>query len=448
MDYHALAQRMLENEAFRQQIAPRDARNANARIELLALALLQQHRAPQPQPSATPTVVGPPILQHGGMRGLDSLARPSAPPLLTGAEVPYIALLRTAGLTPALPGLAGHGGAESELFPRSFLQATPAPPPAYAPFHFVGPHHAGLDDGLSPLPGLIAARPFPLSTPEPIPSLDQPPPPPHQPLAQLAAAEQQQQIMMMMMMMAEPAEDDGSNIDEGPGELAQRMGLRWNERTPCSKCARTFSSRYHAQKHFMRVHYKGKKRHVCTRCHRKAFAVKEDLTTHQKACGRVYLCACGLRLGSRPTLVRHCALRSHEPVSLHGFDADDVPAPPPLAGASTSGSWADGAAELPVAAGSSLLGVAGSAAQPELAHHPVTAPPLLPMPSASFFSADAPLMPMAQAPPAGHARSGLAAQHADRHGDALQSHCFDGSMHAAPGLGIVEELAAILSTTK
>ena len=74
--------------------------------------------------------------------------------------------------------------------------------------------------------------------------------------------------------------------------------------------------RYQAKKHYLRRHFAGDKPFACTKCHKKRFVVKEDLTMHMKSCGNVYVCNCGIRLCSLGALKRHCKHFNHEPTSL------------------------------------------------------------------------------------------------------------------------------------
>lgn len=93
---------------------------------------------------------------------------------------------------------------------------------------------------------------------------------------------------------------------------------RWDEPVKCQVCPRVFSTKYQAKKHFLRRHFVGEKRFVCSRCQKKSFSVREDLTMHYKACGRIFICSCGLQLRSQATLKRHCKHTSHEPTSWEG----------------------------------------------------------------------------------------------------------------------------------
>mmetsp|Transcript_12027 Transcript_12027/g.30273 ORF Transcript_12027/g.30273 Transcript_12027/m.30273 type:complete len:404 (+) Transcript_12027:171-1382(+) len=101
---------------------------------------------------------------------------------------------------------------------------------------------------------------------------------------------------------------------------------RWDEPVKCQVCPRVFATKYQAKKHFLRRHFMGEKRFFCSRCNKKSFAVREDLTMHFKACMRMFVCSCGLQLRSQATLKRHCKHTAHEPTSWEG-----VPVPPTAA---------------------------------------------------------------------------------------------------------------------
>jgi len=94
---------------------------------------------------------------------------------------------------------------------------------------------------------------------------------------------------------------------------------RWDEPVKCNVCPRVFATKYQAKKHFLRRHYQGEKQFMCTRCNKKSFTVREDLTMHLKACGRMFVCSCGLHLRSQATLKRHCKHTGHEPTSWDGI---------------------------------------------------------------------------------------------------------------------------------
>ena len=83
----------------------------------------------------------------------------------------------------------------------------------------------------------------------------------------------------------------------------------------CQDCGKMFATKYQAKKHYLRRHFSGDKPFACSKCHKKRFVVKEDLTMHMKSCGNVYVCKCGIRLCSLGALKRHCKYFEH--VSYH-----------------------------------------------------------------------------------------------------------------------------------
>ncbi|KAG8466132.1 hypothetical protein KFE25_001888 [Diacronema lutheri] len=89
----------------------------------------------------------------------------------------------------------------------------------------------------------------------------------------------------------------------------------WNAPVQCSACPKIFATKYQAKKHFLRRHFQGERRFACTRCNLKAFAVKEDLTTHMKTCGRTFACSCGARPRSLAALNKHCTQSGHTPAA-------------------------------------------------------------------------------------------------------------------------------------
>lgn len=99
---------------------------------------------------------------------------------------------------------------------------------------------------------------------------------------------------------------------------------KWDKDAVCEICPRKFATKYQAKKHFLRRHFTGEKEHLCERCRKKAFAVREDLTMHLKACGRVFACSCGLQLRTQSTLKRHCKLTHHEPLAWDGVLAEQL----------------------------------------------------------------------------------------------------------------------------
>jgi hypothetical protein len=93
----------------------------------------------------------------------------------------------------------------------------------------------------------------------------------------------------------------------------------------CQDCNKEFATKYQAKKHYLRRHFQGDKPFACTKCNKKRFVVKEDLTMHMKSCGNVYVCTCGIRLCSLGALKRHCKYFSHEPESYEPKPEPSVP---------------------------------------------------------------------------------------------------------------------------
>jgi DNA-directed RNA polymerase subunit RPC12/RpoP len=50
----------------------------------------------------------------------------------------------------------------------------------------------------------------------------------------------------------------------------------------CQDCNKEFATKYQAKKHYLRRHFAGEKPFACTKCNKKRFVVKEDLTMHMK----------------------------------------------------------------------------------------------------------------------------------------------------------------------
>ena len=101
----------------------------------------------------------------------------------------------------------------------------------------------------------------------------------------------------------------------------------------CTDCDKEFATKYQAKKHYLRRHFNGDKPFACTKCGKKRFVVKEDLTMHMKACGNVFVCTCGIRLCSLGALKRHCKQFSHEPESLEPKPEHALGLPDPSAAA-------------------------------------------------------------------------------------------------------------------
>jgi len=133
----------------------------------------------------------------------------------------------------------------------------------------------------------------------------------------------------------------------------------------CQDCGKEFATKYQAKKHFLRRHFQGEKPFACTKCNKKRFVVKEDLTMHMKSCGNVYVCKCGIRLCSLGALKRHCKYFSHDPESLE-------PRPDPSNGGTGDGSssmeWHDGfdsgAHQMPGADSSEIMQSSAMMLQP------------------------------------------------------------------------------------
>ena len=131
--------------------------------------------------------------------------------------------------------------------------------------------------------------------------------------------------------------DDDDEL--GPGGSVSGVGP-----VKCTDCDKEFATKYQAKKHYLRRHFNGDKPFACTKCNKKRFVVKEDLTMHMKACGNVYICKCGIRLCSLGALKRHCKQFSHEPESLEPKpEAAFTLVPDPSAAAA----WAAGADGMP-----------------------------------------------------------------------------------------------------
>jgi DNA-directed RNA polymerase subunit RPC12/RpoP len=97
---------------------------------------------------------------------------------------------------------------------------------------------------------------------------------------------------------------------------AEAMEPTSTQPVKCQDCNKEFATKYQAKKHYLRRHFQGEKPFACTKCGKKRFVVKEDLTMHMKSCGNVYVCNCGIRLCSLGALKRHCKYFNHEPESL------------------------------------------------------------------------------------------------------------------------------------
>jgi len=118
----------------------------------------------------------------------------------------------------------------------------------------------------------------------------------------------------------QPAADPTADSLTAPAELSALTGGGAGSSgvgpVKCTDCDKEFATKYQAKKHYLRRHFNGDKPFQCTKCHKKRFVVKEDLTMHMKACGNVFICTCGIRLCSLGALKRHCKQFQHEPESL------------------------------------------------------------------------------------------------------------------------------------
>merc|ERR1711965_275088 len=114
----------------------------------------------------------------------------------------------------------------------------------------------------------------------------------------------------------------------------------------CQDCGKEFATKYQAKKHFLRRHFQGDKPFACTKCNKKRFVVKEDLTMHMKACGNVFVCKCSIRLCSLGALKRHCKQFGHEPESLEPKPEAPMSCLPTPAAAATAWPSSDSGASL------------------------------------------------------------------------------------------------------
>ena len=158
----------------------------------------------------------------------------------------------------------------------------------------------------------------------------------------------------------------------GPGGSSSGVGP-----VKCTDCDKEFATKYQAKKHYLRRHFSGDKPFACTKCHKKRFVVKEDLTMHMKACGNVFICRCGIRLCSLGALKRHCKQFGHEPESLD-------PKPQTHGMMMTSGlpdnsqGWAAAGDSLPAPCTRNTATHACTSTQHNASHTPHSLSPLLP----------------------------------------------------------------------
>ncbi|KAK8593431.1 hypothetical protein V6N12_045512 [Hibiscus sabdariffa] len=109
----------------------------------------------------------------------------------------------------------------------------------------------------------------------------------------------------------------GSQYRKGPKSLRGTQPTRML-RLPCYYCAP--GCRNNKRKH-------GIKPFMCRKCG-KAFAVRGDLRTHEKNCGKLWYCICGSDLKHKISLIDHIKVfgNSHAAYGIDGLEEDDVPA--------------------------------------------------------------------------------------------------------------------------
>ena len=131
---------------------------------------------------------------------------------------------------------------------------------------------------------------------------------------------------------------------EGPASSRAALAPSLTRRSLARSLTRSLTI---SRAQYLRRHFNGDKPFACTKCHKKRFVVKEDLTMHMKACGNVYVCRCGIRLCSLGALKRHCKQFGHEPQSLqptpeHGLESAAATS---YAMPQQPGAWANNGAE-------------------------------------------------------------------------------------------------------
>lgn len=225
-------------------------------------------------------------------------------------------------------------------YPHAQTAAEEPPPQAHALFHrgFLSAH--GSAPSFSPSSALNATEPSPLARPPP--ALHSTPG-----SGGIGGPAGPHSTPILLVAHAMPASEPRASAPRSPAAVGQAQPVNHtqaDEPTKCRVCARRWATKYHARKHFMRVHYTGPKHYRCHRCGIKEYAMQEDLTTHLNSCGREFPCSCGLLLRSRQTLMRHCRKKDHAPPPLgvlppatplasaharHATQATPLPARPP-----------------------------------------------------------------------------------------------------------------------
>eukprot|EP00898_Chlorokybus_atmophyticus_P006971 jgi/Chlat1/7275/Chrsp58S09137 len=72
----------------------------------------------------------------------------------------------------------------------------------------------------------------------------------------------------------------------------------------CPTCHKTFVGLYELRRHYGRKHSQGEKNHACSKCG-KRFYVDVDLRDHEKLCGALIQCSCGMKFAFKCNLVAH-----------------------------------------------------------------------------------------------------------------------------------------------